>query len=189
MAATMHCAALLGTTALPVDVQVDFAMALAILQAAKQVPPCAVPTLAVGELSLSGDVLPVRGVLPIALMARRMGIECLIVPAPNGAEGALVEGLRVHAVRTLLEATQVVSGELSLPPSPPEPQPPGEASLDLSEVRGQGSCKRALEIAAAGAHSALLVGPPGAGKTMLARRVPGLLPTLTFEEAVETTSV
>ena len=243
----MHCAALLGTTALPVDVQVDFAMglpgfflvglpdaacldakvrvatavrngkwelpqkrvtvnlapgdlrkegaaydlpiALAILQAANHVPPCAAPTLAVGELSLSGDVLPVRGVLPIALMARRLGIECLIVPAPNGAEGALVEGLRVHAVRTLLEAAQVVSGELSLPPAPPEPQPPGEASLDLSEVRGQGSCKRALEIAAAGAHSALLVGPPGAGKTMLARRVPGLLPSPTFEEAVETTSL
>jgi magnesium chelatase family protein len=83
-----------------------------------------VPTLAVGELSLSGDVLPVRGALPIALLARRIGIESLIVPAPNGAEGALVEGLGVHAVRTLLEATQVVSGELSVPPPPPEPQPP-----------------------------------------------------------------
>ena len=243
----MHCAALLGTTALPVDVQVDIAMglpgfflvglpdaacmdakvrvatavrngkwelpqkrvtinlapgdlrkegaaydlpiALAVLQAAKLIPPCGVPTLAVGELALSGDILPVRGVLPIALLARGLGIECLIVPWQNGAEGALVEGVRVHAVRTLLEATQVVSGELSLPPEPPRPQPPGEAAADLSEVRGQGACKRALEIAAAGAHSALLVGPPGAGKTMLARRVPGLLPSLSFEEAVETTSV
>jgi magnesium chelatase family protein len=247
VAATLHCASLLGTSALPVDVQVDFAMglpgfflvglpdaacldakvrvatgvrngkwelphkrvtvnlapgdlrkegagfdlaiALAVLQAAKHVPPCAVPTLAVGELSLSGDVLPVRGVLPIALLARRMGIECLLVPAQNGAEAALVEGLRVHAVYSLLEATQVVSGALSMPPKPAEPQPPSDASLDLSDVRGQGSCKRALEIAAAGAHSVLLVGPPGAGKTMLARRIPGLLPAPTFEEAVETTSV
>ena len=247
VAATLHCAALLGTAALPVDVQVDLSMglpgfflvgmpdtacgdarvrvttalrsgkwdlpqkritvnlapgdlrkegaaydlaiALAVLQQAGRVPPCAVRTLAVGELALSGEVLPVRGVLPIALLARRTGIECLIVPRQNGAEGALVEGLRVNAVRTLLEATQVVSGELSLPPEPAGSQPPGEAPVDLSEVRGQGACKRALEIAAAGGHSALLVGPPGAGKTMLARRVPGLLPTLTFEEAVETTSV
>ena len=247
MAATMHCAALLGTTALPVDVQVDLAMglpgfflvglldaacldakvrvatalrngdwklpqkritvnlapgdlrkegagydlaiALALLQAADFIAPCAVPTLAVGELSLSGEVLPVRGVLPIALLARRIGIECLLVPQQNGAEGALVEGLSVHAVHTLLEATQVVSGELSLPAQPAPPQPPSEAGVDLSEVRGQGTCKRALEIAAAGAHSALLVGPPGSGKTMLARRVPGLLPAPTFEEAVETTSV
>src|SRR5207249_10857127 len=92
---------------------------LAVLQAAKHVPPCAVPTLAIGELSLSGDVLPVRGVLPIALLARRMGIECLLVPAQNGAEAALVEGLRVHAVHSLLEATQVVSGALSMRRNPP----------------------------------------------------------------------
>jgi magnesium chelatase family protein len=243
----LHCAALLGTNALPVDVQVDLALglpgffliglpdaacgdarvrvatalrsgkweipqkritvnlapgdlrkegaaydlaiAIAVLQEAKLTPPCSVRTLAVGELALSGEVLPVRGVLPIALLARRIGIECLIVPWQNGAEAALVEGLRVNAVSTLLEATQVVSGELTVVPRPPEPKPVGEAPVDLSEVRGQGSCKRALEIAAAGAHSALLVGPPGAGKTMLARRVPGLLPSLTFEEAVETTCI
>jgi magnesium chelatase family protein len=245
--ASLHCAALLGATAVPVSVQVDLArglpgfflvglpdaaciearvrvvtavrnagwelphkrvtvnlapgdvrkegagfdlaIALALLQAANLVSPAPGPILVMGELSLSGDVLPVRGVLPIALLARRMGIERMIVPEQNGAEGALVEGLRVDAVRTLADAAQVFSGELSVPPSPAAPQPSGDAMLDLSDVRGQDTCKRALEIAAAGGHSALLVGPPGAGKTMLARRVPGLLPPPTFEEAVEATSI
>jgi magnesium chelatase family protein len=167
----------------------DLAIALSLLHASGLVEPCPVPTLAVGELSLSGDVLPVRGVLPIALLARRMGIERVLVPEQNGPEGALVQGVQVHGVRTLVEATQVLAGELSLPPPPASPQPCAEGSLDLSDVRGQDSCKRALEIAAAGGHSALLVGPPGAGKTMLARRIPGLLPSLTFDEAVESTSI
>jgi magnesium chelatase family protein len=245
--ASLHCAALLGATAVPVSVQVDLArglpgffliglpdaacidarvrvvtavrnagwelphkrvtvnlapgdvrkegagfdlaIALALLQAANLVAPAPGPTLVMGELSLSGDVLPVRGVLPTALLARKMGIGRIIVPELNGPEGALVEGLQVDAVRTLGEAAQVFSGELSVAPSPATPQPSADTMLDLSDVRGQGSCKRALEIAAAGGHSALLVGPPGAGKTMLARRMPGLLPAPTFEEAVETTSV
>jgi magnesium chelatase family protein len=245
--ASLHCAALLGATAVPVSVQVDLArglpgfflvglpdaacidarvrvvtavrnagwelphkrvtvnlapgdvrkegagfdlaIALGLLQAANLVAPAAGPMLVIGELSLSGDVLPVRGVLPISLLARRMGIGRIIVPELNGPEGALVEDLRVDAVRTLAEAAQVFSGELSVPPSPAEPQPTRDAMLDLSDVRGQETCKRALEIAAAGGHSALLVGPPGAGKTMLARRIPGLLPPPSFEEAVEATSV
>jgi magnesium chelatase family protein len=167
----------------------DLAIALCVLQAAERIPPCSAPTLAFGELSLSGDLLPVRGVLPIALLARCMGIERLIVPEQNGPEGALVQGLRVDAVRTLVEATQVLSGELSLPPRPAEAPASPEAAVDLSDVRSQESCKRALEIAAAGGHSALLVGPPGSGKTMLARRVPGLLPVPSFEEALETTAI
>ena len=167
----------------------DLAIALGVLEASGLVAPSSGTTLAVGELSLSGEVLPVRGVLPIALLARKLGVDRIVVPAQNGAEAALVKDLRVHAVRTLAEAVQVVSGDLSLPPPPPSPQPGDEAALDLSDVRGQGSCKRALEIAAAGGHSMLLVGPPGAGKTMLARRVPGLLPAPTFEEALEATSI
>ena len=248
MHASLRCAALLGTSALPIDVQVDLALglpgfvvvglpdmacvdakvhcatairnsgyelphkritvnlapgdlrkegasfdvpiALAVLQAAGLIPPATVATLAVGELSLSGEILPVRGVLPIALLARAIGVERMIVPEANAAEAALAQGLEVHGVRTLADAAAAFTGELAFPPGPAEATAlPAETRPDLSEVRGQGFCKRALEIAAAGAHSALLVGPPGAGKTMLARRMPGLLPALTFEEAVEATSI
>lgn len=167
----------------------DLAIALAVLQASALVVPAAAPAMVVGELSLSGDVLPVRGVLPIALLARKIGVERIVVPEQNGAEAALVQDLRVDAVRTLGEAALVVSGDLSRPPVAVTSQSEVATAVDLSEVRGQGSCKRALEIAAAGGHSALLVGPPGSGKTMLARRVPGLLPAPTFEEAVEATSI
>src|SRR5207248_1624514 len=168
----------------------DVPIALAVLQAAGLIPPATVATLAVGELSLSGEILPVRGVLPIALLARAIGVERMIVPEANAAEAALAQGLEVHGVRTLADAAAAFTGELAFPPGPAEATAlPAETRPDLSEVRGQGFCKRALEIAAAGAHSALLVGPPGAGKTMLARRMPGLLPALTFEEAVEATSI
>src|SRR5256885_14213457 len=167
----------------------DVPIALAVLQAAGLIPPATVPTLAVGELSLSGEILPVRGVLPIALLARTLGVARMIVPEANAAEAALSQGLEVHGVRTLPEAAAAFTGELAFPAGPPEPSAlPAETRADLSEVRGQAFCKRALEIAAAGAHSALLVGPPGAGKTMLARRMPGLLPALSFEEAVDSNS-
>jgi magnesium chelatase family protein len=167
----------------------DLPIALGVLQASVLLDPADGVCLAAGELSLSGDVLPIRGVLPIALLARRMRVRRLVVPEANGPEAALVEGLEVHGVSTLVEAAAVVAGQLSQPPVAVAPPTIGEPPPDLAEVRGQGHCKRALEIAAAGAHNALFVGPPGAGKTMLARRLPGLLPALSFEEAVETTSV
>jgi magnesium chelatase family protein len=168
----------------------DLPISLAVLQAAGLIPPATVPTLALGELSLSGEILPVRGVLPIALLARGIGVRRMIVPEANAAEASLAQDLEVHGVRALPEAAAAFTGELAFPPGAPGANAlPDEARADLSEVRGQAFCKRALEIAAAGAHSALLVGPPGAGKTMLARRMPGLLPALTFEEAVETTSI
>jgi len=169
----------------------DLAIALGVLRASGLLAAGAAGSWVVGELSLIGEVLPVRGVLPIALAARRAGARMLIVPAANAAEAAMVDGLQVFSVASLTEARMMLAGELqprpaALAPASPDPAP---AALDFADVRGQLSCKRALEVAAAGAHNALLVGPPGSGKTMLARRLPGLLPPLSFEESLETTAV
>src|SRR5438128_6331944 len=141
----------------------DLAIALGILAAAGLVPlPDRGPLLA-GELALSGDVLPVRGVLPIALEARRRGFEGLIVPEQNAPEGALVQGVRVHGARTLTEAASTFCGVGShRPAEAPEP-PPQAVQLDLADVRGQESAKWALEIAAAGGHNALKPGPVSKG--------------------------
>lgn len=145
-----------------------------------------------GELALDGQVRPVRGVLPVAMQARAAGREMLVVPAENAREAAVVEGLTVYGVRTLEEALEVLLGSERAPE--PEPHRPIElmrrvAARDFSDVRGQANVKRALEVAAAGGHNVLLIGPPGAGKTMLARRLPGILPPLSLEEALETTKI
>jgi magnesium chelatase family protein len=172
----------------------DLPIALGVLCASGLLDPAAArEAWVVGELSLRGEVMPVRGVLPIALAAKRAGARTLLVPQGNAAEGALVEGLCVLGVSSLTEARMILAGEAprhpALPAALPETCEEELTRPDLAEVRGQLGCKRALEVAAAGAHNALLVGPPGAGKTMLAKRLPGLLPPLTFEEAVETTAV
>lgn len=167
----------------------DLPIALGVLASSGLIPPPAGPALVVGELALCGDVLPVRGVLPIALEAQRLGFTQLIVPEENAAEGALVQGLRVYGARSLAEAAEVLAGSSMRAPASPVAQAPWTPGVDLDEVRGQGSSKWALEVAAAGGHNALLIGPPGAGKTMLARRLPTLLPALSFDEAVEATSI
>ncbi len=146
--------------------------------------------LLVGELALDGAVRPVSGVLPMLLLARRQGLGAAVVPAANHREASLVPDLRVYPVSSLLEAVALVtSEEPPAAPPPPPPTPDEDPAPDLADVRGQIMARRALEIAAAGGHNLLLVGPPGSGKTMLARRLPGILPPLSPEEALEVATV
>jgi magnesium chelatase family protein len=143
----------------------------------------------VGELALDGQIRPVRGVLAVALTCRRRRIGTILVPRDNGSEAAAVEGLHVLAVADLRQAVAVLNGDTI--PEPPPPHSVGGAGeeLELQDVRGQAHAKRALEIAAAGGHHLLLVGPPGAGKTMLARRLAAILPALSGDEVIEVSTV
>ncbi len=174
----------------------DLPIALGVLAASGVVERRHIADLVlIGELSLDGSIQPTRGVLPIAAAARREGLAGLLVPAPNASEAAIVSGLRVHAVSSLAHAVAVLNdphADAALTPPatrglPVVANPPGLP--DLADVRGQMLARRALEVAAAGGHNLLLVGPPGAGKTMMARRMAGILPPLTFEEALEVTAV
>lgn len=168
----------------------DLAMALALLLAQTSLPPgCLDGSLVVGELALNGELRPVRGALSCTLLARDQGLEQVILPAGSAAEAAMVTGIRVVPVTSLKEAADFLRGRLGPPGLPRSTAPPSAPQPDLADVRGQAPARRALEIAAAGGHNLLISGPPGTGKSMLASRLPGLLPPLSDEAAFEVTRI
>jgi magnesium chelatase family protein len=170
----------------------DLAIAVGLLAASEQIPLAPLEGCAVsGELSLTGVLRPGRGALAAALGAHEAGYDRLIVPSENAAEAALVRGIEVFAVPSLRRIADLFHERWHPPPARRRRarRSAGPEELDLADVRGQDDAKRGLEIAAAGGHNLLMVGPPGTGKTMLARRLPGILPPPTFDEALEITRV
>ncbi len=168
----------------------DLPIALGLLLASGQLPPPRLEGVwSAGELSLDGRLRPVRGMLALALAARGAGARALVVPAANGAEAGLVRGLRVWPAHDLAEVADLLQDRCQPDKPAPADAGPPPSEPDLADVRGQVHGRRALEIAAAGGHHLLLVGPPGSGKTMLARRLAGLLPPLPHAEALELTQV
>lgn len=173
----------------------DLPIALCVLEASGQIDTRKLETFMImGELALDGALRPIKGVLPIAIHARREGFKGLVVPEANAREASVVDGLEVFPVKTLPQAISFLEGRVPIPPLKVSTREMFETQsnsydTDFKDVQGQENIKRALEIAAAGGHNVIMIGPPGAGKTMLAKRLPTILPPLTLNEALETTKI
>ena len=172
----------------------DLPIAVGILVASGQMPELQLnDTLMMGELSLDGSLNPVRGALPMVISACSLGVKNVILPKGNAEEVACIQGVQVHPATTLREVVQHLRGAIPIPAQQQrtyqEMLSVSECAVDMAQVQGQTGARRALEVAAAGGHNMLMIGVPGSGKTMLARCLPGILPPLTFEEALETTRI
>lgn len=173
----------------------DLPIAIGVLAAAERIPADRLGGyMMMGELSLDGTLLPIRGALPIAILARSLGFKGLILPQANASEAAVVNRLAVYGAENLQEVIDYMAGRTELQPTIVDTRAEFAAestdfNYDFSEVRGQESVKRAFEVASAGGHNLLLVGPPGSGKSMMAKRLPSILPPLSLAEALETTKI
>ena len=173
----------------------DLAIAIGIMAASGQIPETRLADFIImGELSLDGGLLPIRGALLIAVQAKKEGFKGLILPLENAREAAIVEGIEIYGAGKIIDIIHFLSGEETLSPMIVDHEKDFNnhdsfSEVDFTDVKGQENIKRAMEIAAAGGHNVILIGPPGAGKTMLAKRLPSILPPFTLNEALETTKI
>jgi len=172
----------------------DLPISVGILTSSGLLKPSSVDSFMIlGELSLDGEVKKIKGALPATICAKRLGLKGIIIPEDNSEEAAVVDGIEVYGVESLQEVVEFLTGNRELEPAAADIEEifmnDGKYSVDFYDVKGQDHVKRALEIAASGGHNVLMVGPPGAGKTMLARRIPTILPDISFYEALETSKI